>query len=376
MKILYYIHSLIVGGAETLVSRYALEMRQHGIEIAFVVNDYVDSVLERNLQANGFRIVSLFPDVRIHFLQRVNHRLYPIYHGLENRWKAIITREQPDIIHIHAINLNFYYIADYLPFRLVHTFHGSVNSCMRRWHQVTFKRIRNYADCGMTFFSLNEHMSDDIRNIFHTERIVYMPNGTNFEEIRRKKHDRRIFLQSLSIPVNSFVLGHVARFQPVKNQRRTVSIFNLLHEQRPNSYLLFVGLEDGSYSKEVRKVVHELGLERYVIFLGLREDATSIMAILDAMLLPSFSETFSLVMVEAQAHGIRSVASMAVPEEVVCNDNAFRLSLGAPDEVWAEYLLGDFIERHVYSLEDFAMDKIINRMIGAYDNIMTVSRST
>ena len=45
MKVLFYIHTLYVGGAETIVTKYLLSLKEHNVEVALVVNHHEDTFL-------------------------------------------------------------------------------------------------------------------------------------------------------------------------------------------------------------------------------------------------------------------------------------------------------------------------------------------
>ena len=121
-------------------------------------------------------------------------------------------------------------------------------------------------------------------------------------------------LKELNLSMDTFILGHVGRFYKVKNHEKIISIFKCVLQKNPHSVLLLIG--DGSTleRKRVHELVKEYSLQNKVKFLGVRKDATALMSCFDAFVLPSVQESFSLVLIEAQAHGVRCVASDTVPD--------------------------------------------------------------
>ena len=101
----------------------------------------------------------------------------------------------------------------------------------------------------------------------------------------------------------------------------------------------------------------------------MRDDATAIISCLDVFILPSFSESFSLATIEAQALGIKCVVSETVPNEVICNSNCIRLSLNESNESWAESILID--SQNVCDGDIYKFDKknVISQLIGLYEKI-------
>ena len=72
-------------------------------------------------------------------------------------------------------------------------------------------------------------------------------------------------------------------------------------------------------------------------------------------------------MVEAQAHHIRCVASDTVPEEVICNDNCFALSIDESSDKWASLLLDSTVRKEgVKSVFDFDINKVLKDVDALY----------
>lgn len=80
--------------------------------------------------------------------------------------------------------------------------------------------------------------------------------------------------------------------------------------------LLVVG--DGPERSALETRARSLGLDRRVRFLGVREDALSVLSLADACALPSLYEGFGIVVLEAMALGVPVVASRAggLPEVI------------------------------------------------------------
>lgn len=88
----------------------------------------------------------------------------------------------------------------------------------------------------------------------------------------------------------------------------------------------------------------------------------------------SFSESFSLVLIEAQAQNVRCIASSAIPEEVICNSNCMRVSLNESDDVWAEYAISDIKNQAVKPIEEFDIQTVIRNMCAEYQKIIDAER--
>lgn len=368
MKILYYIHNLGIGGAETIVTNYLLALKACGHETALIVNDEIDSFLADRLSAQEIRVIPLRPGCRESIWGKLRRGVWRYTNYYSKRWEQIFQEEAPDVFHIHTA-VNLLPAVSFSPNRIVYTFHGDVSRSIELHGQTNFQRIYELAQAGMSFFSLSRGMSEDLKQYFKTDKIVYIPNGVDLSRIRRLKYKKNEFLKEIGLPSDAFLLGQVGRFHPVKNQVRAVEIFAELVKKEPKAYFLFIGDGHEDYQKLVKDKVGALKLQNRVLFLGMRSDAVKIMSVLDALVLPSVSESFSLVLVEAQAQGLRAAASKAVPEDVICSNNCFRLDLQESNQAWADCLLGNYVVEKDRSIEMFSIERVVERMAQCYGRI-------
>jgi glycosyltransferase involved in cell wall biosynthesis len=136
-----------------------------------------------------------------------------------------------------------------------------------------------------------------------------------------------------------FVLGHVGRFVEEKNHRFLLSVYRELREREPDAKLLLVGI--GSLESAIRQTAAEMDLLDGIRFAGLRNDVPGLMlGAMDAFVFPSTCEGLGLAAVEAQAAGLHTILSNAVPAEADAGWNLVRfLDLACGPEVWAEAAL-------------------------------------
>ena len=78
--------------------------------------------------------------------------------------------------------------------------------------------------------------------------------------------------------------------------------------------IILVG--DGPLKEEINRKVKENKLEDNIVFLGVRDDIPLLLKTFDIFLFPSFYEGLPLVLVEAQAAGVFTLASDTITQEV------------------------------------------------------------
>lgn len=145
-------------------------------------------------------------------------------------------------------------------------------------------------------------------------RLVY--NGVDLERFRPRPPDAAL-RQTLGVPDAVPVVGAVGRFVTFKGFSDLVDAAARLQRAMPEVHWVVVG--DGPLRADLEARSESLGLKAHVHFAGWRDDVPDILALCDVFLLPSVSEHFGRVLIEAMAMARPIVATEAggVPEIVV-----------------------------------------------------------
>ena len=102
------------------------------------------------------------------------------------------------------------------------------------------------------------------------------------------------------------IITHISNFRKVKRVDDVIRIFEGIQQQL-SAKLLMVG--DGPELHQVKNLAKELGIFDKVFFLGKSKRIEQITSISDVFLLPSETESFGLVALEAMASGVAVVSS-------------------------------------------------------------------
>lgn len=146
------------------------------------------------------------------------------------------------------------------------------------------------------------------------EKFIVIPNGIPRSTIRSRTPEN-------GEPGGSEkpVLGCVANFNWRKDHATLFHAFRAVSEEFPDVRLRFVG--SGPMEPEIRDLVSRSSTRDRVEFLGPRFDVEEILPEFDILVLPSHTEGFGTVLIEAMAAGVPVVATAVggIPE-VVTND--------------------------------------------------------
>lgn len=165
------------------------------------------------------------------------------------------------------------------------------------------------------------------------------------------------------IPENAYVVGHVGRFFEQKNHPFLVEIFREIAARQENAFLLMVGA--GS-TGETEQKLKAYGLEEQYLILSHRQDISQLLAAMDVFVFPSLFEGFGIALLEAQAAGLRCIASDRCPAEVFRTGGCIPMALESP-AAWAEAALDPGQKRETTgSLLDYDMTREIRRLEQLY----------
>jgi len=141
----------------------------------------------------------------------------------------------------------------------------------------------------------------------NTSKISVIPNGYDPELF--KPIDKYEARRSLELPTEKKILLFVGNIYPVKGVSYLIEAMKIISERSNDIMLILVG--EGYLKPQLQSTVKEYGLSNKVIFAGSQphERIPLWMNACDLLVLPSLSEGFGAVLIEAAACGKPIVAS-------------------------------------------------------------------
>lgn len=173
---------------------------------------------------------------------------------------------------------------------------------------------------------LTDKMKNDLANttIFPIEKIKTIQYGIDTQKFNPKNYIKAECRKMFNLPQDDFLIGLVGRIEWNKGQ--SVAIKSFAKANIPNSKLVIcgnIGVE--SYYQYTLDLINQLNLNDSIIYLPFTKDIPELMNAFDFFVLPSQSEAFGLVVIEAMAAGLPVVGtdSGGVPELIEHEKNGF-----------------------------------------------------
>lgn len=226
----------------------------------------------------------------------------------------------------------------------------------------------------------NSHLSRQQHKAFGfpDTRGQVIPNGFALDEWRPNRIDKMIKRRELSIPHNALVIGHVARYHPIKDHVRFVRAAVRVAKLRSDVHVILVGRDVNQDNKALYSLIPNDIKSRFHMF-GEREDICQLMRAMDVFCQSSWSEAFPNVLGEAMASGVPCVATDVGDSALIVGDTG--IIVPPKDENLLSEALMSLLEKTLLGQEgmaqaarhrievNFSLDAVVNQYSHLYKNL-------
>ena len=305
MNKLFICNSLNLGGAEKIMYEIIENIRSYKKEIICLT---IRGNYSKLLENTGIKITYLN-------LSRNPLDLFKIF-----RAYLLILKKKPKIIH------SFLYHSDVIGSILgkltftnkilwsVHSdFIKSKNTFLRNIQVRFLSKISNYIPNQIIFCS-KESLDNHLRIGYCRKKSLIIENGVCTKKFypREKKYYQIRKLLGLKKD-DSFLIGHIARFHPIKGHNLLLDSLKLLKEKNKNFKCLMIGTDINKGNESLKKQIKRNDLEENIILYGETKFPHKLINSFDINIISSVSESSSLVLMEAMASGIPTLATNVGP---------------------------------------------------------------
>lgn len=361
LTILHTIETAGPGGAETVVLNLASRLnREHFRSIVLLPRK--DWLSER-LQERG--IPTFFVDSKAWYDFRMPVGMARLVH-----------KEKVDLIHSHLPGQNFYscMVGRLTGLKTIATYHGAIELSQsgRLRGGIQFWWVRRSADMVVVVCDFVGAMLRE--SGFPAHKITRIHNGIDVDPFQISADGR--LRRELGLRNGTKLIGTVANVRQSKGYQFFIQAARQVVDARPDVLFVASGDIDPIIAKPLFDSIERLGLKEHFRFLGFRTDVPEFLSELDVFVLPSVSEGFPLVALEAMASARPVVVTRSGgPQEIVDDGKTGFLIPPADPNAMAQRIceLLDNPQRAAM-LAGAARDKVasaftLDRMIDAYERL-------
>lgn len=330
VRVLQVVGRMHRGGMETMIMNYYRKINREKVQFDFLVHYPEPGEYDEEIRRLGGRI---------YIMPRTVPQNYFRYRKELDRFFS--EHREYRVVHGHLSSAAFVFnekARQYgVPCRIIHAHNNNVEDSIKgRLSLLTSRWGMAASNC---LLACSREAADFYfgRKTGSSGQVTIIKNAIDIREYCCQDQIRRRMRDRLNLH-EKFVIGHIGRFFPQKNHLFLIDIFQRVHEKKPESVLLLIG--GGPLMPRVREKVEAYGLRDAVRFLGVRDDVPQLLQAMDVFVLPSLFEGLGIVLIEAQAAGLRCFTSSGVvSREADVTDLVEHIRLGDPPSVWAGRIL-------------------------------------
>jgi glycosyltransferase EpsF len=327
IRVAQIIGKMMAGGVEAVVFNYYRNIDKSKFQFDFYYD--ADSIIEppQDLIDMGARFIEI-----------------PSYQKLSSYIKALkkhFKENKYKIVHSNMNTLSVFtlYAAwrANVPTRIAHSHStaskGEIKRNILKYLLRPFSKLFATDYCACSMYA-GEWLFG--KRVVKNGKVTVFNNAIDLNKFSFNQQVRGDVRKELNIE-SKFVVGHVGRFCYQKNHEFLIDIFEEIHKKREDAVLMLIGI--GELTDDIKKKVHDKGLDDVVLFLGKRTDVNRLYQAMDAFVLPSHYEGLPVVGVEAQTSGLPCVFSTSMTSEINMTSNAIMIGLNESANKWADEVL-------------------------------------
>ena len=365
-KILQIMEDLDMGGTEKSLCRWLKYFNRDKFDINVI--SLRDGILKKEIEDVGISLEILTKSKTwdIGFLFKLIRKI-----------KAI----NPDIVHCRNGMRAIMYggIAAKLCRKpLITSIHGRTHYLKLNFRTKIWLWVIRLSDMVITVSeSIKEEMFKLAKIDKNKIKVIY--NGIEIGEVKIGKNRREEF----GLSKDDFVIGTVGSLRKIKGHKYLIEAMSLILKNIPNAKLVLIG--EGEEELNLKRLSFDLNLNGRIKFLGYREDAKELMEIFDIFVLPSISEGFPNVLLEAVVNrkpivatrvgGVEEIIKDRYSALLVEKENAEKIAHRIIELKDNPRLIDELVSNAFQAVSgNFGLDKFIKGYEKAYAGIFNGSR--
>lgn len=168
------------------------------------------------------------------------------------------------------------------------------------------------------------------------QHFKWVKNGIDIQKFSFCPQQREEMRRRLGVE-NKFVVGHIGRLHPMKNQLFLIDVIAELRKRKPTTVFLLAG--KGDLKNEINDKIQRLNLKQSFVFVGETDSPSLLYQAMDCFVMTSiYGEGLPVTALEAQCCGLPCFLADTISKQTQVLNTHF-LSLKNNPNFWAEQIL-------------------------------------
>lgn len=378
VRVIQLIENISDGGSETQLKNYMLHLDKSKFSCILLTKSIDSASANARVLFDHHAPIYSAMIAKCNLFCKVLNKIQRTLIPFEEREKYIqwyiqkkILSYKPDVIHVHLKMLHYLLpIADRL--QGVKIFYRCASKPERYFNNEneldrSELEAAQYliANNNLQMIALHNQMRDAINELFGISNTIVVHNVFDLSKFRNQSLKiKQEVRKQLGIPLDALVIGHVGRCFYIKNQSFLVEVFKKVADVNAKAYLLMIG--SGDFSDVILKI-ERYELKKQYQILSNRSDVHMLLHAMDVFVFPSLLEGMPGALIEAQAAGLKCIASSAITDEAIVSTHAIQMDLADGAQAWADIILNDeFNGKPISSLDSFELKNVLKEVEQLY----------
>lgn len=377
-KIFFYTDTPIFGGAERQMLLLAQNLNKGKYVPSLICSKYESlQPMVDAWKTSGFEVHQL----------NVMHKHDPRHYF---QMRTFLRNKKPDLLHIHLWNpgsCRYAFLASPEDLPIITTEHdpfplkGMKKMLKVKYLEKTSETITVSESNRQLMISEYPEFENDITTVH---------NGIDLDNFEKSilhltsQEKNKIRHHILKADQKDRVVLCIAALHPRKGLNYLLEAMPDVLEKFPNVKLAIVG--EGPQKKELQKIISRLKIDHHVMLLGHQEDIYKLLKCVEIFVLPSITEAFGLVLLEAMAAQlpILSTQTGGIPEIVQHMKSGLLVKPGNVQELTDglnELLRNNALSQKIafvghHRVKEFSAQSMAERTAAVYDKVLSLDSKT
>tara|TARA_B100001013_G_scaffold252385_1_gene157077 strand:- start:61 stop:1203 length:1143 start_codon:yes stop_codon:yes gene_type:complete len=350
------------GGSGVVATELGMALANKGHEVHFIS------------YSQPFRLDVFSNKINFHEVSVPDYPLFeyiPYEHNLTAKLVDVVLHEKLNLLHVHyaiphasaALSAKQILASKGIDLPIITTLHGTDITLLGK--DKSFKSVIEFAiNNSDAVTAVSQSLKKETLSSFNINKeIQVVPNfiDSNLYKYKIDEDLRRSFVSK-----EEKLIIHISNFRKVKRVQDVLKVFAKIREKIP-SKLLLIG--DGPERLEMEQLCRNLNLCESIRFIGKLKAVEKILSVSDLFLLPSATESFGLVALEAMASKVPVISSNSggLPEVNIDGKTGFLLDV---KDVNAMAEKAIYLLKNQELLEEFKQNAYVHAMGFDLPNIL------